>query len=86
MAFGNVVLLLAWMEVAASERIGTADAAYGGVVLALILARWVDVTRLNGMTVRAEPATRAHFARYAIVLSAVALLGWFLARLLSTSD
>jgi hypothetical protein len=38
------------------------------------------------MTVRTEPATSAHFARYAIALTAVAVLGWFLARLLRTSD
>jgi hypothetical protein len=86
MAFGNLALLGAWMQVMASERIGAADALYGGVFLALVLARYVDVTRLNGMTIRTEPATRAHLRRYAVALSVFALLGWIVARLFSQGD
>lgn len=86
MAFGNVALFFTWMHIASSERIGAADAVYGALVLALLLARWIDITRLNGMTSRAEPATRAHLRRYAIALIAIALAGWFVARLLSGLD
>jgi len=83
MMFGNVALLLAGMQVAASERIGGADAIYGAVVLALILARYADVTWFRGMTNQAEPATKTHLRKYVLALVAVALLGWVAARLLS---
>jgi hypothetical protein len=86
MAFGNLALLAAWMQVMASERIGTPDALYVGVVLALLLARYVDITRLNGMTIHTERATRADLRRYVVALSVLALLGWLVARLLSQGD
>ena len=86
MAFGNVALFFTWMHIASGERIGVADAVYGALVLALLLARWIDITRLNGMTSRAEPATRAHLRRYAIALIAVGLAGGVAARLLSGMD
>jgi hypothetical protein len=85
MAAGNVALFFAAMQVAASERIGVTDAAYAGVVLALLLARYIDVTKLNGMTTSAEPATRAHLRRYIVVLCLVAALGWLAARFMSAS-
>jgi hypothetical protein len=86
MAFGNVALLFAGMQVASSERIGAADAVYAGVVVALLVARYVDVVKLNGMTIHAEPATRAHLRRYALVIAGVGLLGWLLARFLIASS
>jgi hypothetical protein len=80
MAFGNAALLFAAFEVARSEHIGTPDALYALVVVALLVARYIDVTRFNGMTAYAAPATRAHLRRYALVLVNVALFGWLLAR------
>lgn len=84
MAFGNLALFYAALNVAASERVGTADAVYGGLVLALLLARWVDITKLNGMTIRVQPAQPAHLRRYAVGLFSFALIGWAAARWLST--
>ena len=84
MAFGNVALFFAGLSIASSERIGTADAVYGGLVLALWLARWVDVTKLNGMTVHTEPATRMHLRRYSVALFGISLAGWGVARWLSS--
>jgi hypothetical protein len=71
--------------VAESERVGVADAAYLGVVLALLAARYVDITRFNGMTAKAEPATRAHLTRYSIGLGILAAAVWILARVLGAS-
>jgi hypothetical protein len=84
MAVGNFALFLAGLKVSSSERVGVADIVYGGVTLALLLARWIDITQLNGMTIRALPATRAHLRRYSFGLLGVALLGWAAARWLST--
>lgn len=86
MAFGNVALLFAGMQVASSEHIGTADAVFAGVVVALLVARYIDVVKLNGMTIHTEPATRAHLRRYALVLGGAALLGWLLARFLGSAS
>jgi len=83
-ACGNFALFFAGVSITTSERIGTADAAYGGLVLALLLARWLDITKLNGMTIRTEPATRMHLRRYAVALLGVSLVGWVVARWLST--
>lgn len=83
MLFGNVALFFASLNVVASERLGRADVIYGALTLSLLLARWVDITKLNGMTTRAQPATRADLRRYAIGLLGCALLGWIIARLLS---
>ncbi len=84
MAFGNVALIFAGLSVSRSEQVGTSDALYGGLTLALLFARWVDITKLNGMTIRALPATRADLRRYFVGLFGVALLGWVVARWLST--
>ena len=43
--------------IATSERIGIADVAYVALTLALLLTRWVDIAKLNGMTIHALPAT-----------------------------
>lgn len=83
MAFGNAALFFAGLNISASERMGKADAVYGGLTLTLLLARWVDITKLNGMTVRALPATRGHLQRYSVALTGFALLGWAVARWLS---
>jgi hypothetical protein len=80
MSAGNVALLFAAVKVSESERVGVADAAYMGVVLALLAARYVDITKFNGMTAKAEPATRAHLLRYSIGLSVVAVAIWVVAR------
>lgn len=83
MAFGNVALFFAWINVAASNQMGTADAVYCGLTLALLLARWVDITKLNGMTIRTLPATGVHLRRYCFGLLGIAMTGWVFARWLS---
>ena len=80
MMFGNVALLFAAMNVASSDGLGLADAVYAAVVMALLLARSVDIVKLHGLTTDATPATRGDLRRYAVSLLAVALAGWLIAR------
>jgi len=80
MAGGNVALLFAAIKVAESTQVGIADAAYLAAVIALLAARYFDVTKLHGMTAKAEPATRAHLRRYSIGLVALATVLWLVAR------
>lgn len=83
MAFGNFALFFAWLKLCTSERVGSADIVYGGLALALLASRWVDITMLNGMTIRALPATRADLRKYSIALVGLTLIGWVTARWLS---
>jgi hypothetical protein len=50
------------------------------VVVALLLARYVDVVKLGGQTADATPATTSHLRRYVIGVFGVSLLGWVIAR------
>ncbi len=83
MLFGNVALFFIWLDVASSGGVGSADLVYGAVTLSLLLARWIDIKKLNGMTTRAQRATQADLRRYAIGLLGFALLGWAIARFFS---
>lgn len=84
MAIGNVALIFAGISVSTSERVGWADAVYGALTLVLLLARWIDITKLQGMTIRTQRATRAHLRNYAVCLLGIALIGWAVARWVST--
>jgi len=86
MGFGNLALLYAAVEMARSKEVGTADVVYASVVVALLAARYIDVVKLNGLTTEAEPATRKHFTRYALILTALAVVGWLLARYVGTGS
>lgn len=86
MLFGNVALFFAAIEVAASDRVGAADAAYAGVVVALILARYFDVMKLRGMTTAAAPAMRADLHRYGVLVAIVGFVGWAVARGLAAAQ
>ncbi len=52
-------------------------AVFWGSVLAMLGLRYLDVTRLGGLTADGEPATLAHFRRYSltVAVTAVALFG-----------
>ncbi len=55
------------------------DAAYWAVVAAVIGLRYVDIRALHGQTAGSEPATMAHWRRYAIVVLVAGLAAWGLA-------
>lgn len=48
--------------------LSAADAVYAVFVPLLIGVRYVDITRYNGVTAYGQPATIAHWKRYAAVL------------------
>jgi hypothetical protein len=85
MAVGNGVLgiLLVFIAQRKGFVLGFIDALFALTVLVLIGLRWLDVSRLNGQTVEAEPATLAHWRRYALGLAGVALMCWLAAKLVS---
>ncbi len=78
MLVGNVILAILAIRIAERRDFEwhLADTLYWAVVLALVLLRWVDVRALKGETASGQPATFAHWKRYAVLLFVAALLVW----------
>jgi hypothetical protein len=58
----------------------SADAALWCVVFACIAVRYLDVSRLNGLTATGKPASLVDWRRYSLILLLVALVLWSIAR------
>jgi hypothetical protein len=78
---GNLAVLL--IAVAIAQGGGTffsfADAFFWLVVLAMVGIRYVDITRMKGLTAGGKPATLADWKRYVVILLAASLGLWGLA-------
>ena len=80
---GNGVLFfLAFAMVVHKNRIAY-DLAYWIVVVTLIGIRLLDIKKFAGETANFEPATMAHWRKYAIQVIIIALFGYILAKGLS---
>lgn len=73
MAFGNVALFFCAMAAARRAAPSALDGAYAALVIALIVVRYVDIARFGGQTSDGDPATLAHWRRYALGLVVVAV-------------
>lgn len=71
MAFSAIVIMQGhgW-------RLGAADGIYGGIALALVALRFVDVRFLRGRTGTGEPATMRDAIRYAAIVILAGLAIW----------
>jgi hypothetical protein len=76
MAFGNLALVLIALVIIERRDFSAVDVAYWLVVVALVIARYVDIARFAGRTASDEPATLRHFRRYALGLLASAAALW----------
>ncbi len=81
MFLGNGALFVLAVFIAQGPRaaISALDAAYWAVVAALIGLRYLDIKAFKGQTATSEPATMAHWRRYAVIVLAASLVGWGLA-------
>jgi len=81
MLVGNGALYLSLVLIAANKAPlpSSLDAIAALAVLVMLVARRVDITRFGGRTVQDEPATLAHWRRYAMKLTAIAGVSWALA-------
>jgi len=59
------------------------DAAVGGAVVTVLIARYVDIAYLKGDTADGQPATMQHFWRHALKIVVGALAGWAMAHSLA---
>ena len=78
MMIGNVILLSCAYGIAQhhSSMFSIADAFYLAAVGALLAARFVDIRDFRGTTAEGDPATMAHWRRYATVLGVVSTGLW----------
>jgi hypothetical protein len=79
MMVGPCVLFFLAFFIAERRGLSALDLAYWSVVLAAILARHVDVTRLEGQTDDGKPATLGHWRRFVLLMVLVAGAVWILA-------
>lgn len=79
---GTLTMLISWFTIIStpSWTFGARDAVFWCAALLTLTLRYVDVTRYQGLTSRGEPATAAHFARYAVGLLVTSCVGWTLAQ------
>lgn len=85
MLVGNGLLYLSLILIASKHAPlpSYLDALAGAAVVAMIVARYLDITRFAGRTVEDEPATLAHWRRFTVALVVVATLSWLLAHYFS---
>jgi len=78
MLAGNAILAISAFLIAQhhSSFLTAADGFYWTTVACLLLARYVDIRYLVGLTADGEPATMAHWRRYAVILVVVAIALW----------
>ena len=78
MIIGNSLLFICAVYVLHYQIrfISTVDLVYWMTILAMLAARYVDIRRFGGTTATGEPATPAHWRRYAVWLLVGALIIW----------
>ena len=84
MAFGNLALFFCAIFAARRPAPSPLDAVYVGIVSALIVVRYLDITRFQGLTADGDPATLAHWRRYCLFLVPIAAALWVLMRFAHT--
>jgi hypothetical protein len=76
---GNLVLFMLAIFIFEGRGSLWTDIAFWGVVGALVLLRYIDITRLKGLTSDSQPATLKHWRLYVIKLLAGSGALWGLA-------
>lgn len=83
MLLGNIILFLIAFGIYDSGKkgLGLKDAFYWIILILLMLARFIDIKFLDGLTVRGSPASMSHWYRHIITLIICAGLLWGLAHI-----
>lgn len=84
---GNAAIYLSLATIAATKPTlpSSLDFVVGITLILMIAARWLDIARCGGRTIRDEPATLHHWRRYAVMLASATLAAWSLAHLIAGS-
>jgi hypothetical protein len=76
---GNAALFILAILIFQKRVFSILDAGFWAVVAALILLRYMDITRLKGLTADSEPATLKHWRSYVVKLLLASCALWALA-------
>jgi hypothetical protein len=78
---GNLLLIFSAIFISKHRGafFSAADAVFWVIVLALMGARYFDITRFKGQTAAGQPASMAHWRRYATLLVVLSFCLWGLA-------
>ncbi len=81
MLIGNLILVLCLIFIVQHHGVffHAADPVFGGAVISLILARYVDIRCCRGLTATGTPATMRTWVRYTVFLAVGAPVVWALA-------
>jgi hypothetical protein len=58
------------------------DACYAAVLIAMIACRWHEQRSGSATTISGQPATQAHFRRYAVILALLGMTVWLISNIL----
>ena len=76
---GNAALFMLAILIFQKSGFSFLDAVFWAIVAALVLLRYMDITRLKGLTSNSEPATLKHWRMYVIRLLVASAAMWGLA-------
>ena len=78
---GNAILLLTTISIFRHKGaiFYTADIVFWCTAAALILARYLDIKLWGGLTATGEPASMAHWRKYAVILLLCSTVVWAIA-------
>ena len=76
---GNAALFMLAVLIFQKRGFSALDAVFWAIAAALALLRYMDITRLKGLTSNSEPATLKHWRIYAAKLLLASVILWALA-------
>ncbi|MFA4948150.1 MAG: hypothetical protein WC674_06525 [Candidatus Krumholzibacteriia bacterium] len=76
---GNAALFMLAILIFQKRDFSALDAGFWAIAAALVLIRYIDITRLNGLTSNSEPATLKHWRIYVVRLLVASAALWGLA-------
>ncbi len=79
MMIGNAILLFCAIAIAQNQSgfFSVTDAFYLATTGCILAARYVDIRHFGGLTAEGDPASMAHWRRYAVFLGIAATVLWF---------
>jgi hypothetical protein len=84
MLLSNIVLVVCALFISKhTTNFSLADVVFWCTVVVALWLRYIDITRLGGQTAYGQPATLAHWRRYAVLLTCLAFVLWFVAHVIA---
>jgi hypothetical protein len=79
LAAGNAFLVILTGLIIQKGTFSALDIIFWALVSVLVLVRYYDITRLEGLTAESEPATLQHWKHYTLILLLISSALWVIA-------